>query len=135
MKQRRRRLRAQKGASSIEFVLYTPLLFFVIFVIVQFALTWHSNQIASAVAREVARVARIEGGDAAARAEAEQYGYQYAQQIGPSGIYEVDIDVVPVGTDQVRATVTGRAKEIIIGLSPTVRQTVQGPIEEFRPDL
>lgn len=131
----RRRLRSQRGASSIELVLYTPIMFFAIFAFVQLALTWHANQIASAVARESARIARIEGGGPAALARAEQHGERYAVQIGGDSLREIDVSVEPVGADQVRATVSGRGVEIISGLSPRVSQTIQGPIEQFRPDL
>lgn len=129
------RLRSQRGASSIELVLYTPVLFFVIFVIVQFALTWHGNQVASAAAREAAREARIDGEAPDALAAAEQHGVAYAAQIGGGALTEVTVEVVLVGDDEVRATVTGRSMEIIDGLAPQVSQSVQGPIEEFRPDL
>lgn len=124
-----------RGASSIELALYTPLLFAIVFGIVQFGLAWHANQVASATAREAARVARVDGGGAAALATAEQHGLDYAAQVGGDMLRDVTVQVVMVGDDQVRATVTGRAVEIIGGLSPQVEQTVQGPVEMFRPDL
>lgn len=121
----------ERGASAIELVLYTPLLFLMIFLIVQFGLTWHGNQIASAVAREAARVARADGGNTAA---GQQHGESYAAQIGGNGLHDVTVTVVPVGAHEIRATVTGRGIEIVDGFAPQVSQTVQGPIEEFRPD-
>lgn len=124
-----------RGASSVELALYTPILFVVVFTIVQFALSWHANQIASATAREAARVARVNGGGPEALSQAEQHAQQFASQVGGNAFKDIQIDVVPVGTDQVRATVSGRPIEIVGGLVPTVSQTVQGPIEEFRPDL
>lgn len=124
-----------RGASSIELALYTPVLFFVIFATVQFGLSWHANQVASAAAREAARVARVEGGGPAALDLAEAHGENYAAKIGGNALQAVDVTVVPVGGDQVRATVTGQPLEIIDGLAPQVQQVVQGPIEQFRPDL
>lgn len=124
-----------RGASSIEFALYTPVLFLLIFAIVQFGLSWHANQVASAAAREAARIARVEGGGPDALNLAETHGEQYADQIGGDALQGVDVTVVAVGTDQVRATVTGQPMAIIDGLAPEVEQVVQGPIEEFRPDL
>jgi hypothetical protein len=135
MTNRLRRLRSQRGASSIEFVLYTPILFFIIFIIVQFSLTWHGNQVASAAAREAARMARIEGGGPAAIAAAEQHGLRYAANIGGNALRDVTVEVMAVGADEIRATVAGRSIEIVNGFAPRVSQTVQGPIEEFRPDL
>jgi len=124
-----------RGASSIELALYTPVLFLVIFSIVQFGLSWHANQVASATAREAARVARVQGGGPDALSLAETHGEEYAQAVGGNALQNVNVTVVAVGTDQVRATVTGEALEIVEGLAPQVQQVVQGPIEEFRPDL
>lgn len=131
----RRRLSSQRGASTIELVLYTPVLFFTIFVIVQFALSWHGNQVASAAAREAARSARVDGGTPDALAAAEQHGVEYAAQIGGGALTDVTVEVVLVDGDEVRATVTGSSMEIVDGLAPDVSQSVQGPIEEFRPDV
>ena len=132
--ERLRRLRSQRGASAIELALYTPLMFMIIFVIVQFTLTWHGTQIASAAAREAAREARIGGGTPAALAAAESRGYEYAQVVGNGHLVEIEVDAVQVG-ENVRVTVSGRATEIVNNLAPRVSQTVEGPIEQFLPDL
>ncbi len=133
--QRARITDRSKGASSIELALYTPILFLVIFGIVQFALSWHANQIASATARETARVVRIAGGGLDAVGPATQHGQAYAAQVGGSAFTDVDIAIQLIGDDQVRVTVAGRSLEVVRGLAPTVSQTVQGPLEQFRPDL
>ncbi len=126
----------ERGATSIELVMYTPILMLVIFLTVQFALTWHGNEIAGAVAREAARVARVGGGTDQALQEAEARGVEYAAKIGGSALTDVDVDVVPLpDAQEVRVTVTGRSVEIIGGLAPQVVKTVQGPVEVFRPDL
>ena len=128
-----RRLRSQRGASSIEFVLYTPIMFLVIFTIVQFALVWHGNQVAAAAAREAARVARIEGGTPDALARAEAAGRRYVDAVGGDQLVDVTVTVTRAG-DNVVATVSGRATEIIDDLTPRVSQTIEGPIEQFIPD-
>lgn len=133
----RRRMTAGErdaGATSVELVVYTPLLMLVIFVTVQFALSWHGSSIAGAVAREAARVARAEGGSAAAIAAAESRGMEYADAIGGGALRDVTIEVTTVPGDEIRVTVTGRATEIVDGLAPRVEATVQGPVEIFRPD-
>lgn len=122
----RRHTRDDRGVSSIELVLYMPLLLVLMFIGVQSALVWYGNQAASAVARETARSARVYENAAQARAA----GLQYAATIADGSLEDVRIDVVRVG-DNYRVTVTGRAQELIpIGV-PTVRQTVEGPVEEF----
>ncbi len=126
--------RGDEGATSIEMVLYTPLLMLVIFVTVQFALSWHGSSVASAVAREAARTARAGGGTPAAIAQAEARGLEYADAIGGAVLRDVTVDVVALPGDEIRVTVRGRANEIVDGLAPTVEATVEGPVEVFRPD-
>lgn len=112
-------------------MLYTPLIFFVIFVTIQFALTWHASQVASATAREAARSARVgDGLDAA-----EQRGRAYASQVGGNALRNVDVNVRMVDAQTVSATVSGQGIQVIPGFTLRVNQEVEGPIEEFRPDV
>jgi phage terminase large subunit-like protein len=111
--------------------MYMPILLLFIFVAVQLALVYLGNQAASAVARESAGVARTSDGDTAA---GERAGLQYAANIGRGILTGVDVRVVRVGDDQVRAVVTGHAQELSPVLVPQVSETVVGPIEEFRED-
>lgn len=121
-----RRRRDDGGTSSVELVLYMPMLIFIIFITVQFALSWFGNQAASAVARETARVARVYQDEGRAR----QAGENYAANIGNGVLENVDIDV-QIGDDYVRVTVSGEAQQVSpIGV-PRVSETVEGPIEEF----
>jgi len=134
----RRRLRHagdDRGASSVELVLYTPLLMLVILVLIQASLSWYGNEVAGATAREVARIARNGGGTPAALDEARSAGARYAARVGGQGLTDVAVRVQLVGDDEVRATVSGRSLDLVGGLSPRVSATVQGPLELFRPDL
>ena len=132
---RRRLGDRERGATSVEMVFYTPLLMLVIFLTVQFALSWHGNQIAGAAAREAARAARAGGGTAAALIEAEARGAAYAEAVGGQALTDVVVEARAVGDDEVEVTVTGRAVEIVGGFAPRVSVTVRGPVEEFRPDV
>ena len=114
----------------MELVLYMPLLMFVIFLAVQFALVWFGNQAASAVARETARTARVYDSEAQAVAA----GHRYAAAIDDGVLENVEIHVSRVG-DRYRVTVTGRAQELIPFGVPTLSQTVEGPVEEFEDDV
>lgn len=125
-----RRRRDEGGASAVELAMYMPLLMLVIFIAVQFSLVYLGNAAASAVAREASRVARVTGDPDAGRLA----GYQYAANIGQGVLENVDVAVVLVGGDRVRAVVSGRAQEIAPVLVPRVSQTVEGPIEEFKVD-
>ncbi|KAA1427202.1 TadE/TadG family type IV pilus assembly protein [Nocardioides antri] len=122
-----RRRRDDSGVSSVELVLYMPLLMFIIFIAVQFSLVWFGNQAASSVARETARSARVSGD----LALAEREGEAYADRLGGGVLEDADVTVVLVEGNRVRVTVTGHAQEISpIGV-PTVSETVEGPLEEF----
>jgi len=133
---RRRRAGARdRGASSVEFVAYTPVLMLVIFLTVQFALTWHGTQVAGAVAREAGRVARAGGGTPEAIAEAETRGVEYAEAIGGNALTDVDIEIASASDEEITVTVTGRSVEIVPGFAPRVHVSVQGPVEVFRPDV
>lgn len=119
--------RGERGASSVELVLYTPLLMFVIFLAVQFTLVYLGNQAASAVAREASRVARTTQSEA----QAQRAGRQLAENIGQGVLEDYDIVISMVGDERVRVTVTGRAQEISPVGVPRVSQSVEGPIERF----
>ena len=109
-----------------------PLLLFVIFATVQAALLFLGNQAASAAAREAARVARTTQDAGAAEAR----GRAYATQVGQGVIEGVTVQVSAVGADEVRAVVTGRGVQVVPGIPGLrIEQVVQGPVEEFRPDL
>lgn len=123
-----RRSRDERGVSSIELAMYMPILLLVILVAVQWAMVYLGNQAANAVARETARVARSTADATAARAR----GMQYAANIGKGVLEDVTISVTAVGDDRVRVTVKGRAQEISPVGVPTVSETVEGPLEQFR---
>lgn len=124
----------ERGSSSIELVIYTPMLMLVIFLIVQFALSWQGNEVADAVAREAARDVRTGGGTAQSVADAQSHAAQYAAVVGGSALKDVRVDISMPDDLTVRVTVTGRSVEIVQGFAPRVSATVQGPIESFRPD-
>ncbi len=131
-----RRPCGDRGASSIELVLYTPILMLLIFLVVQFSVAYLGNQVASAAAREGARVARIGGGSPAAITEAQEKSDKMVQTVG-RGLFVLDerptIEVVSGGED-VRATVKGQAQQVIPFIEFPIKQVVQGPIERFTPN-
>lgn len=132
----RHRLRGDdRGATSVELVAYAPIVMLVTFLAVQFALTWHGNEIAGAVARETARVVRAAGGTAESLVAAEARGHEYADAIGGAALRDVSIDVALTTSDEVQVIVQGRSVELLPGGAPRVRAVVQGPVEQFRPDL
>lgn len=119
--------RGERGTSSVELVLYTPLLMLLVFLAVQFTLVYLGNQAASAVAREASRVART----TLSESQAVQAGRQLAENIGQGVLEDYTIDVRLVDGETVRVTVTGRAQEISPVGVPRVSQSVEGPVERF----
>lgn len=115
-------------------VLYVPIVVLVLMLGIQAAVTWHASQIAAASAREAARVARVGGGTPEALAQADTRGQQHAAVVGSGALEEVDVQVVPAGDGTISATVTGYGIEVLPGWRMRVGQTVEGPVEEFRPD-
>src|SRR5262249_52586094 len=103
--------RTDRGASTLELALLTPVLLLVILAVIQFALVFHARHVALAAAQAAARVAREQRtGDwrAAARAE----GVEYVNKIGPKLLTKVS--AVPDGTAGVRGvTVGGDAVPIV----------------------
>lgn len=124
---RRARDRDERGASSIELVIYMPILLVIMLLAVQFSLYHLGRQTAGSVARETARVARVTGDDTQARVA----GERYVEQLG-AGVLEdhrITIELVDGGT-RVRVSVSGEAMRILPG-TPRVTQTVEGPLEQF----
>ncbi|GAB2686055.1 hypothetical protein GCM10027194_19780 [Thalassiella azotivora] len=107
---------------------------FITFLAVQFGMVHLGNQAATATAREAARVARTVGPTPAGLAQAEARGRTYAGQVGRGVLLDVQVDVVAVGPDTVRATVTADSFTLLPAFGGRITQTVQGPVESFRPD-
>jgi Flp pilus assembly protein TadG len=129
--------RGDRGVSSIELVLFMPLLFFAIFVTVQFGFVYLGNSAVSSAARESARIARSGGTDAAARARGEQILSTVGHGLieGNGGTITIDRRTVGGVDDSVSVTVRARAVRVVPGLpAVNLEQVVAGPLEEFRGD-
>ncbi len=126
------RSRREGGYSSVELVLYMPLLLGMIVVTVQFALIYLANEYASAAAREANRVARVTGDVDQGVAK----GNQVVNDMGDGMLAGAVVRVRPVGDDVVETVVTGHAPRIVPFLDIVeVSETVRGPVERFEPDV
>ena len=127
------RLGQEVGASSVELIIFFPLLLLVVLITVQVALTWYGDEVAIATAREVAREARAnsKGGDLSAAAKAN--GTAYARKVGGKALTDVEIDVSTT-SDQVTVRVSGKSLDVVAGLSPRVKASVTSERETFRSD-
>jgi Flp pilus assembly protein TadG len=121
-----------RGATSIELALLTPILLFVILLVVQFAMVYHARHVALAAAQAGARVARGDAtGDWAAAAQSK--AESYAQQIGRNIVNNVH--ATPSGGANERfVDVDADAITVIPFFKLHVHQRAGGPTECFRPD-
>lgn len=127
------RLSQETGASSVELIIFFPLLLLVVLITVQVALVWYGNEVAIATAREVAREARVssEAGDRTSAAKAN--GVAYARKVGGRALSDITIDVSTT-SDQVTVRVSGKAMDVVAGMSPRVKTSVTSERETFRSD-
>jgi Flp pilus assembly protein TadG len=144
----RRDVDRESGVSAIEFVMLTPLLFFLIFATVQFALYFFARHVAIAAAQEADRVARAEAahpgmdwsGDATKSADL------WIARLGPNLLIgdcnngrpcvNPTQSVGNVGQQgwTVSVQVIAKVPSLIPGMSMSVNVTSTGPVEQFIPD-
>jgi hypothetical protein len=127
--------RSERGVSSLELVLYTPLLMTAIFITVQFSLIYLGNQVVSSAARQAARVMRTTGD----QRMAELKGQEYADKVGYGLVEHVVFTFESVDTrtpwPDIKVVATGQALQLVpLVKVGEVTKTVQGPSEIFRQD-
>lgn len=128
----RRRL-GERGASSLELALLTPLLILVILLVIQFAMVFHARHVALAAAQSGARVAREQqSGDW--KSESESKATSYLRQIGPELLTGAKA-AADGDANQRWVVVTGTAVKVVPFMSFHVTQRSGGPIECYRPDV
>ena len=127
----RSRRRDQRGVSTVELVLYMPLLMIAILFAVQFSLVYLGSQVASGAAREAARVARVTGN----AGQGQAVGEQIVANIG-SGRARERRGAGAAGrrTGDAGGGHRGGAAVLPFLDPPRVSETVQGPVERFVPD-
>lgn len=130
---RRIRRDRQGGDVALEMVLLAPIIIFMIFVVIQFALWYHARHVVTVAAQEGARVARAANTSAAAAERAgRDRAYAFIDTLGGSIVEDPNV-VVNRGVATVTVRVTGTAIHIVPGLRLQVRGQSAGPIERFVP--
>ncbi|MFI6380448.1 TadE family protein [Streptomyces sp. NPDC050658] len=118
--------------TAIEFVLLTPVLFFMIFATVQFALYFFADHVAQAAAQAGARKARATADENAAwRGEARDVVDDYIQQLGPQLVLDPNVKTVEPKANTVGVEITAKVPSVFPGLNMTVRARSEGPVERF----
>jgi Flp pilus assembly protein TadG len=126
--------KSERGASTIELAVLTPVLLLVILLTIQFTLIFHARHVALAAAQAGDVVARGQlGGDW--QAAAESAAGSYAAKVG-GGVLTGTTFVANGDGDNRWVIVKGKAQTIIPLLPDLwVTEKVEGPIECFRPDI
>ena len=129
----RRGRRRDRGDIALELVLLTPIIAFMIFMVIQFALWYHARHVVTVAAQEGARAARAANTSATA---AEQAGrvraYAFIDTIGGPIVENPSVQVNR-GVNSVVVQVSGNAVHIMPGLTLRVTGRSVGPIEQFVP--
>jgi Flp pilus assembly protein TadG len=124
-------LRGDRGSVSVELVIATPLLLFMLLAIVQFALWSHAEHIAQAAASQGLAAARAQDGTAAAgSASAQQMLSQLAS--GPLTGASVNADRSATAAS---VRISGTATSVVPFLRLPVHAEAAGPVERFIPDV
>ncbi|GAA2810711.1 pilus assembly protein [Kitasatospora paracochleata] len=131
----RARRQGDRGSSTIEFLLLTPLLVGIVFSLVQFGMYYFAKQVTEAAAQAGARKAR---------ATAEDYPNGWAdaartttasriQDLGPALVGDPSITPYAQG-DNVGVVVTADVVSVVPWIHLHVTSRSVGPIERFIPD-
>ncbi len=125
--------RGDSGMTAIEFVLLTPVLFFMIFATVQFALYFFADHVAQAAAQAGARKARATADEqpGAWRGEARDVVDSYIRQLGPQLVLSPDVKLLQPEQNKVGVEITAKVPAVFPGLDLTVHAQSVGPVERF----
>jgi Flp pilus assembly protein TadG len=122
--------------TAIEFVILTPVLFFLIFATVQFALYFFADHVAQAAAQAGAREARAtaDAQPGAWRGEAREVVDSYIRQLGPQLVLSPRVTMLQPEQNTVGVEITARVPAVFPGLDLTVHARSAGPVERFVED-
>jgi Flp pilus assembly protein TadG len=124
------RLRGQSGIATTEAVLVTPVLLFLVMLVIQFGLWFHAQHVAQAAAEEGARAARSASGSASAGQERSE---AFLDQAGPTIITDRVVTASRTA-DIVTVQVHGRSVNVVPGIALPINATATSPVERFRVD-
>lgn len=125
LQHRRRRHTRNRGDTSLEIVLYAPLMMLAVMVVVQ-AVAWGLADLSARhAANHALQTARVHDATAAdGRAEA----FELLDEINPRGITNVDINVAR-DDESTTVTITGNALQVVPLLTIPISVQAHGPTE------
>jgi Flp pilus assembly protein TadG len=120
----------ERGSASTEVVLLTPVLLFLVMLVIQFGLWYHAEHVAQAAAEEGVRAARVEASTAdVGRTRAADF----LAAVGPT-IVQAPVITASRDTETATVSVHGHAVTVVPGFSLTVKAQATSPVERFRED-
>jgi len=122
---RAQRIRDERGALSIEFLLVISGLMLVFLLMLQYAMQAYAHRVAQAAAEEALAAASAYDGSAAS---GEAAGNHYLGDLG--GLSGTDVTVTRTG-DTAAVTVTGDGQQVLPFVRVHVSVHLEGPIEHF----
>ena len=129
MRPRIRRCLHAERAEVTTTVLVMPLLLFMVFGVVQFALAAHAKAVVTAAAQDGARAAQaLEAPPGTGEAVANEFVAAHANTL----LNDVSVAVSADGS-KVHVEVSGEVTAVVPGITLRVRGVADGPIEKFRP--
>jgi Cu/Zn superoxide dismutase len=122
---RAQRIRDERGALSIEFLLVIGALMLVFLLMLQYAMQAHAHRVAQAAAEEALAAASAYDGSAAS---GEAAGNHYVGDLG--SLSGTRVTVTRTG-DTAAVTVTGDGQQVLPFVPVRVSVHLEGPIEHF----
>ena len=123
-----RRLRDERGMTTIQVAILFPVVLFWIMLIVQYGLWWHAKQVANAAAAEAVDAAQFSTGSAR---DGEDAAASYLAQSGNLDNITVTVSREPT---VVTVEVRGDAPQLVPGFAWSVTARSVAPVERFVPE-
>lgn len=116
------------GATAVEFAILFPIILLVSMVMVQAALLFHAQNVASTAAEEgLTQATAFDGSADAGRARAARY----LSMLGGDRLVQGQEVTSERQAVEATVTVTGRSLSLVPGWEPRISQTATGPVERF----
>lgn len=122
--------RADGGALTLSYVVVLPVIFLFLMSAIQASFWFLARDAALAAARQGADAARAVG---ASLGSGQSTALSFARQAGSGYLLDPAATVLHSNPATVVVTVSGRVPSFVPGLTMRVAETVQAPVEEFRP--
>lgn len=118
------------GALTLSYVVVLPVIFLFLMSVIQASFWFLARDAALAAARQGADAARAVG---ASTGSGESTALSFARQAGSGYLMNPAATVLHSNAATVSVTVSGRVPSFVPGITVRVSETVQAPLEVFRP--